>query len=64
VELYYNSKAWRKRRKKTGNRILWKLCIPFANLIVILFGVPFASIRKKGGLAIQMGAAMVISFST
>ena len=35
---------------------------PFANLIVILFGVPFASIRKKGGLAIQMGAAMVISF--
>jgi lipopolysaccharide export system permease protein len=35
---------------------------PFANLIVILFGVPFASVRKKGGLAIQMGAAMIISF--
>ena len=35
---------------------------PFANLIVILFGVPFASIRKKGGIAIQIGAAMVISF--
>ncbi len=35
---------------------------PFSNLIVILFGVPFASVRKKGGLAIQMGAAMIISF--
>jgi lipopolysaccharide export system permease protein len=36
--------------------------LPFANFIVILFGVPFASIRKKGGMAIQIGAAMVISF--
>jgi len=35
---------------------------PFANLIVILFGVPFASVRRKGGLAIQIGAALVISF--
>lgn len=35
---------------------------PFANFIVILFGVPFASVRKKGGLAIQIGAAMIISF--
>ncbi len=35
---------------------------PFANFIVILFGVPFASVRKKGGIAIQIGAAMVISF--
>jgi len=35
---------------------------PFANLIVVLFGVPFASIKKKGGIAIQIGAAMGISF--
>ncbi|MBM2816390.1 MAG: YjgP/YjgQ family permease [Ignavibacteria bacterium] len=35
---------------------------PFANFIVILFGVPFASVRKKGGIAIQIGAAMIISF--
>ncbi len=34
---------------------------PFANFIVILFGVPFASVRKKGGIALQIGAAMVIS---
>ncbi len=36
---------------------------PFANLIVILFGVPFASVRRKGGIAIQIGAAMIISFA-
>ncbi len=35
---------------------------PFANIIVILFGVPFASVRRKGGIAIQIGAAMVIAF--
>jgi lipopolysaccharide export system permease protein len=36
---------------------------PFANFIVVLFGVPFASVRKKGGIAVQIGAAMVISFT-
>jgi lipopolysaccharide export system permease protein len=35
---------------------------PFSNLIVVLFGVPFASVRKKGGIAIQIGAALVVSF--
>jgi lipopolysaccharide export system permease protein len=35
---------------------------PFANFIVVLFGVPFASIKKKGGIAIQIGAAMIVSF--
>ena len=36
---------------------------PFANIIVVIFGVPFASVKKKGGIAIQIAAAMVISFS-
>jgi lipopolysaccharide export system permease protein len=36
---------------------------PFANFIVILFGVPFASVKRKGGIAIQIGAAMVIAFA-
>ena len=40
-----------------------KWAFPFANLIVILFGVPFASVRRKGGIAIQIGAAMVVSFT-
>ncbi|MDX9790234.1 MAG: LptF/LptG family permease [Candidatus Kapaibacterium sp.] len=36
---------------------------PFANLIVVMFGVPFASVRRKGGIAIQIAAAMVIAFT-
>lgn len=35
---------------------------PFANFIVMLFGVPFAFDRKKGGIAIQIAAAMIVSF--
>ena len=35
---------------------------PFSNFIVILFAIPFASVRRKGGLAIQIGAALTISF--
>jgi lipopolysaccharide export system permease protein len=36
---------------------------PFANLIVMLFGVPFASVKKRGGIAIQITAAMVTAFT-
>lgn len=35
---------------------------PFANFIVVLFGVPFASVRKKSGIAVEIGTAMVVSF--
>lgn len=48
----------RKRIEYYGN-----YAFPFANFIVILFGVPFASVKKKGGIAIQIGAAMIISFT-
>ncbi len=39
------------------------IAFPFANFIVVLFGVPFASVRKKGGIAIQIASAMVIAFA-
>ncbi len=35
---------------------------PFANLVVVLFGVPFASVRKKGGIAVEVATAMIVSF--
>lgn len=35
---------------------------PFANVIVALFAVPFASVRKKSGLAVEMAAAMTTAF--
>lgn len=36
---------------------------PFANIIVILFGIPFASIKRKGGMAVQIAAALTVSFA-
>ncbi|MDC1068107.1 LptF/LptG family permease [Candidatus Kapabacteria bacterium] len=39
-----------------------ELAFPFANFIIVLFGVPFASIKKKGGMAVQIAAALVVSF--
>lgn len=36
---------------------------PFANLILIFFSIPFASVKKKNGLAVQIAAAMAIGFT-
>ncbi len=35
---------------------------PFASIVVVLFGVPFASIKRRGGMAVQIGAALLVSF--
>mgnify|MGYP000904816406 FL=1 len=35
---------------------------PFANAIVLLIAVPFASVRRRGGIAVNIAAAMVVSF--
>lgn len=37
------------------------LAFPFANFIVLLFGVPFASVKQRGGMAVQIGAALIVS---
>jgi len=36
--------------------------LPLANFIVVLFAVSFASVKRRGGMAIQITAAMVIAF--
>lgn len=35
---------------------------PWANFIVVMLAVPFASVRRRGGIAVQIAAAMAISF--
>ena len=37
------------------------LAFPFANFIVLLFAVPFASVKQRGGMAVQIGAALIVS---
>jgi lipopolysaccharide export system permease protein len=39
-----------------------KISFPFASVIVILFGVPFSSIKRRGGAGIQLGISLLICF--
>ena len=39
-----------------------KFSYPFANLILILLAVPLASVRRRGGQAVQLGLSLFIAF--
>ena len=40
-----------------------KIAFPFASVIVVLFGVPFASIKRRGGVAIDFGVCVAVTFT-
>ena len=39
-----------------------KIAFPFASFIVVLFGVPFSSLKRRGGLGIEFGISVAICF--
>lgn len=39
-----------------------KISFPFANFIVVLFGVPFSSVKRRSGLGVEFGIAIGICF--
>lgn len=39
-----------------------KISFPFASVIVVLFGVPFSSIKRRGGVGVQLGISLLICF--
>lgn len=39
-----------------------KFAYPFANLILVLLGMPLASVRRRGGQAVQIGLGLSIAF--
>lgn len=39
-----------------------KFSYPFANLILVLIAVPIASVRRRGGQAIQLGLGLLVAF--
>jgi lipopolysaccharide export system permease protein len=39
-----------------------KLSFPFASVIVVLFGVPFASVKRRGGMGMQLGISLLVCF--
>jgi len=43
-------------------RLLQQNLVPFATFIVVLFGVPFASIRRRGGIGVQLGISLLVCF--
>jgi len=39
-----------------------KIAFPFAGVIVVLFGIPFSSIKRKSGLGVEFGIAVAVCF--
>lgn len=39
-----------------------KIAFPFASLIVVLFGVPLSSNKRKGGVALEFGISTAVTF--
>lgn len=57
------------RQRKAGSDIArlsvdyyGKIAFPFSSLIVIFFGVPFASVKRRSGLSVQFGVSLLICF--
>ncbi|MBD3225915.1 MAG: LPS export ABC transporter permease LptG [Caldithrix sp.] len=40
-----------------------KIAMPFANFIVILLGAPLASRRRRGGMGVNFGISLLVSFT-
>ena len=66
---YYTLKEFIANQENAGQDVArWlvdfhsKISFPFASVIVVLFGVPFASQRRRGGVGVQLGISLLICF--
>jgi lipopolysaccharide export system permease protein len=66
---YYDLRDFIQNQQRAGQDVSrWqvdfysKMSYPFATVIVVLFGVPFASIRRRGGIGVQLGVSLLICF--
>ena len=51
---------------RTGSSLVGyhtKFSYPFANLILVLLAVPLASVRRRGGHAVQLGIGLFVAFT-
>ena len=39
-----------------------KIAFPFANFIVVIFGIPFAAVKRRSGVGVEFGIALAICF--
>ena len=40
-----------------------KFAYPFANLIVVMIGMPLAAVRRRGGQAVRLGLGLLVAFA-
>lgn len=66
---YYTLKEFIEAQQRAGQDVArWevdhysKISFPFASVIVVLFGVPFASVKRRGGVGVQLGISLLVSF--
>ena len=66
---YYTMKYFIEGQQRAGQDVArWqvdfysKISFPFASVIVVLFGIPFSSIRRRGGVGVQLGISLLICF--
>ncbi len=66
---YYELKEFVESQKRAGYDVArWevdyysKISFPFASFIVVLFGVPFSSIKRRSGVGVEFGIAVGVSF--
>ncbi|TAK61130.1 MAG: LPS export ABC transporter permease LptG [Bacteroidetes bacterium] len=66
---YTSLKKFIDNQKRAGQDIArWqvdyygKIAFPFASFIVVLFGVPFSSVKRRSGLGVEFGIAVAICF--
>ena len=39
-----------------------KIAFPFASVIVVIFGIPFSSVKRRSGLGVEFGIALAVCF--
>jgi len=66
---YYSLQTFIENQRRAGQDVAqWqvdfygKISYPFAAVIVVLFGVPFSSVKRRGGQGVQLGISLLICF--
>jgi lipopolysaccharide export system permease protein len=66
---YYTLKEFIESQQRAGQDVArWqvdfysKISFPFASVVVVLFGVPFSSIKRRSGTGVQLGISLLICF--
>lgn len=67
---YYDLRNFIENQKRAGHQVArWqvefysKVSFPFASFIVVLFGVPFSSMKRRSGLALEFGISLGVCFA-